>query len=209
MPRPNVTMERKAQIIEAAVRVFSQQGFEAARMEDIATEAQLSIGGIYWYYHSKDEIVLSIVELVVTKDVHVLQELLAQPGSVQERLKHYLLADMETACQYLPLIYQIHGLAGRDETIRQKFCDYFASYRQSIMALIEQGMAQGELRPVNPELAATVLAGFYEGFSELVLFAPQEVNLERDLLGGLDLIFEGLVKADSNLIGFNEFLILD
>lgn len=47
---------RNRQILDAALAVFSERGFEAARMDDIAARAGLSKGGLYAHFRSKDEI---------------------------------------------------------------------------------------------------------------------------------------------------------
>lgn len=46
---------RNRQILDAALAVFSERGFEAARMDDIAARAGLSKGGLYAHFRSKDE----------------------------------------------------------------------------------------------------------------------------------------------------------
>ncbi len=43
-PRPDVSDERRKQILDAAARVFAQKGFHEARMDDIASEVGLSRG---------------------------------------------------------------------------------------------------------------------------------------------------------------------
>ncbi len=69
MPRPNVSDERVPQILNAAMKVFNRKGLADARMEDIAKEAELSVGGVYWYYKSKDEVVFAILDQVIDEDV--------------------------------------------------------------------------------------------------------------------------------------------
>ena len=49
-PRPDVSEERRNQILEAAMAVFARQGFEQARMDDIAQEVGLSKGALYLYF---------------------------------------------------------------------------------------------------------------------------------------------------------------
>ena len=62
MPKPDVSTERKAQILAAASNIFLKKGFDAARMEEIAASAGLSIGGVYWYYKSKEEVILDLMD---------------------------------------------------------------------------------------------------------------------------------------------------
>ena len=55
-PRPDVSAERRAQIIEAALACFKRKGFNNTTMDDIVTESGLSKGSLYWYFESKDEL---------------------------------------------------------------------------------------------------------------------------------------------------------
>ena len=59
-PKPDVSEERKEQIATAATKIFSEQGFDKARMDDIASEAKLSKGTLYLYFKSKDAIIKHI-----------------------------------------------------------------------------------------------------------------------------------------------------
>ena len=49
-------IDRRRQILDAAVQVFAQQGFHACRVSDIAREAGVAHGLIYHYFDSKDEV---------------------------------------------------------------------------------------------------------------------------------------------------------
>ena len=60
-PKPDVSQERKQQIMDAALKVFSREGLHTARMDDIAEEAGLSKGALYWYFNSKDKIIASLL----------------------------------------------------------------------------------------------------------------------------------------------------
>lgn len=52
---------RSEAIIDAAERVFFNKGFEHATMNDVAAEAELSKGALYLYFHSKNELCMSIL----------------------------------------------------------------------------------------------------------------------------------------------------
>jgi TetR/AcrR family fatty acid metabolism transcriptional regulator len=50
------TVDKRRQILDAAVRVFARQGFHATRVSDIADEAEVAYGLVYHYFRSKDEV---------------------------------------------------------------------------------------------------------------------------------------------------------
>ena len=52
----DVALERKRQILDAAVQVFSRQGFHSTRVSDIADEADVAYGLVYHYFQSKDKV---------------------------------------------------------------------------------------------------------------------------------------------------------
>lgn len=60
-PRPNVSAERRAQIIRAALACFMRKGYNNTTMNDIVAESGLSKGAIYWYFESKDDLLRSAI----------------------------------------------------------------------------------------------------------------------------------------------------
>jgi TetR/AcrR family transcriptional regulator, fatty acid metabolism regulator protein len=55
-PREAVAVDKRRQILDAAVRVFARQGFHSTRVSDIADEAGVAYGLVYHYFSSKDEV---------------------------------------------------------------------------------------------------------------------------------------------------------
>jgi len=59
---PKVVEDRREQIVEAAVRIFAQKGFDKATNNDIAQEAGITAGLIYHYFKSKEELLKAALE---------------------------------------------------------------------------------------------------------------------------------------------------
>ncbi len=192
MPRPDVSDERIPQILNAALKVFNRKGIAAARMEDIAREAKLSIGGVYWYYKGKDEVVLAIMDKVIDEDVAVLTSLLNKQGTVRERLLGYVRATANAGTEYLPLVYELYGEAQRNLKVRKHIQKYLQHYRGALAQIIQQGMDGGEIRKGDANAIATTLAAVYEGTLELALLDPQGVDAEQAIIQAVGFIFDGI-----------------
>jgi AcrR family transcriptional regulator len=192
MPKPDVSIERKAQILEAASRVFLKKGFDAARMEDIAESAGLSIGGVYWYYKSKEDVILGLMDSITNTDLSDLRALLEAPGTVVERLHGYIQVSTPPAEALSPLFYEIYSLGGRDLTTRTRLRDYFRAYREIIADLLTQGVERGEFRPINIPHTATLFAALYEGMLEMAMLDPENVLCVPEMIGALDILVQGL-----------------
>src|SRR5258708_14186610 len=59
---PKVVEDRREQIIDAAMRVFAEKGFGKATNKDIAREAGITPGLIYYYFESKEALLRAIIE---------------------------------------------------------------------------------------------------------------------------------------------------
>jgi AcrR family transcriptional regulator len=201
-PRPDVSEERRTQILEAAMTVFARQGFDQARMDDIAQEVGLSKGALYLYYKSKDAIISAILQFFFSQ---VMKKLLGfleseEQPSVRDRLlrlNQYYVAEMKWMVSLLPLSFEFYAVAARQKTVRQFLKRYFKDYREVLVALIQRGIDRGEFRPVQAERVAITIAALYEGLALLWMVDPDATQWEQTGESSLLLLLDGLALPQS------------
>lgn len=71
--------DRDRRIIEAAATLFRQSGYEGAKIETIAAEAEVSVGTIYNYYRNKGDILVAIVSMEVNEVLNAGRGVVAMP----------------------------------------------------------------------------------------------------------------------------------
>ena len=106
-PRNDVSEVRKNQILEAAIKIFSEKGIHKARMSDIAEASGLSKGSLYWYFDSKDSMLLSLMKRVFEPELNDFSALLSDQRSAEERLDLYIdrvADDMIAMLKWTPLV---------------------------------------------------------------------------------------------------------
>jgi TetR/AcrR family transcriptional regulator, fatty acid metabolism regulator protein len=92
-------VDRRRQILEAAIRVFARQGFHACRVSDIAREAGVAYGLVYHYFDSKEQILnelfaerwslmLSAIEEVDGRPIQPREKLDAVAGFIIDSYRH-------------------------------------------------------------------------------------------------------------------------
>ena len=59
---PNEPIDTRSKILEAAVNVFAQKGYHETRVDDIVTESKTSKGSVYFYFPSKQDIFLGLID---------------------------------------------------------------------------------------------------------------------------------------------------
>jgi AcrR family transcriptional regulator len=79
--------ETRGRILEAALRVFRERGFERATMREIAAEARVAVGAAYYYFESKDAIVMAFYERSTGEMRPAIEEVLERSKTLEERLR--------------------------------------------------------------------------------------------------------------------------
>ncbi|HJT57520.1 MAG TPA: TetR/AcrR family transcriptional regulator [Ktedonobacteraceae bacterium] len=200
-PRPDVSEERKNQILEAALAVFARRGFDEARMDDIAQEAGLSKGALYLYYKSKDAIIAAILKLFFNRAMNKLQGFLDDEGQKSAReylmqLNRYFISEMKWMASLMPISFQFYAIAARQKEVRHFLRQYFKEYVHVLATFIQRGIDRGELRPANAETVAISITALYEGMALLCMVDPHATDWEKTGEDSLRFLLDGLeVKA--------------
>jgi len=82
--------ETRARMLEAALALFRKRGFESATMRDIAEEAESALGAVYYYFDSKDALVMAFYERAQMELTPLVEDALSKTSNLEERL-HALL----------------------------------------------------------------------------------------------------------------------
>ncbi len=152
-PRPDVSEERKNQILDAAQAVFARLGFHDARMDDIVEEAGLSKGALYWYFKSKDAIIGAILRRLFDRELRGLRSLLTVEGPIADRLVAYTRragAEILRTPGLSAIALEFYAVAARHKTVHAWLDDYYQRYRELLAGLIREGIAGASSAPSIP-----------------------------------------------------------
>src|SRR5260221_13892354 len=153
-PRPNVSEERKQQILDAAIAVFARLGFRAARMDDVAEQAGLSKGALYLYYKSKDAIIAALLQHLFAQEFNHLQALVEYEGN-GPLVEQLLLLTRQFASmiqwmgRLMPIAFEFYAIAGRDKSVSHFLKQHFSDYRTLLARLFERGIGQARFREID------------------------------------------------------------
>jgi AcrR family transcriptional regulator len=79
--------ETRKRILAAALRTFREKGFDQATMRQVAAEAKVALGAAYYYFDSKDAIVMAFYEQAQQELTPALNEALARSRTLEQRLR--------------------------------------------------------------------------------------------------------------------------
>src|SRR5687767_6375812 len=82
-------------VLDTALSVFSRKGYAATTLDDIAKEASLTRGAIYWHFKDKAELYSVLIQETSAQVYTTSANILAQSGSPLEKLRRYLIWQLE------------------------------------------------------------------------------------------------------------------
>ena len=140
--------ERIDQINRVAYRVFSDKGFSATMIEDIAKEAGISKGLIYHYYRSKDELFIKLVGRAMQGALELVETAKVHPGSPLERLG-WLVTEIITRARQnreeFLIIVQAYTTCAAPQKARSMALEYLAAISRSLGEMIKEGQESGQI----------------------------------------------------------------
>jgi len=166
-PKPDVSVERKQQIFEAAISCFGRQGYHKTKMDDIAAEAGLSKGSLYWYFKSKKELFLALFQEIITQLEYAWQQVIADEGkSATDKVLATLnlfRAEFGELSSFFGVMMEAWAQTLHDEDVTAVLDDFYTPYVKMMTSLIEEGIANNEFQVTNAEATALAILSLLDG----------------------------------------------
>jgi AcrR family transcriptional regulator len=159
---------RRQQILDAALRCFSRDGFHNTTTADIVRESGVSQGTLYLYFATKEDIIVALAD-----DRHQGEAFVNALAQEEQDPIKGLLSLIELHGEGLVDARRLDGRrvgiqgwaeALRNERIRGSVVEGISIVRAAIIRLIERGQQTGQIRPeIDPEAMARTLIATFQG----------------------------------------------
>jgi TetR/AcrR family transcriptional regulator len=193
-----------AAILQGAERRFLEHGFHGTTVEEIAAEADVSVGSIYVHFKSKEGLYLALLERALEVEERYMDEAFKPTLSLGQQLFAagwaYLRFYLENPGYFRILVFP-HIDARPEESVSfaaQRLAERAEAQVRRVAELIELSIKTGAARPVDPYRAAKFMWGAWSGVIALNL-RPDRLRLDDEELRavldeGRRLIAEGIAS---------------
>lgn len=197
---------RPADIVRAALDVFSEKGFAGARMEEIAARAGVSKGAPYLYFPTKEDLFAAVVRDVVEPNIEPMLQLAAAHNGPLEPLLRGMTQHVAHMAETTPLGRIVKLVVSESNTFpelaRIWHDNVIARALGTLAALIERAQERGEVRPGDPRNhALTIVSPLLVGVIFRETFVPvgaKPFDLPALIRQHLDTVLPGLLlKVDA------------
>lgn len=187
------TNDKRTQVLDAAIRVFSERGYRGTSMWDLAREVNLSKPALYHYVSSKEALLVELYEGVITAGVESARRMLSQEMPPLQAIRELLIERVVYTCEnrrLLQIFFEEEAEIPADLTRsmrRQK-----RAYEDTIIQLLERGVEDGSIAfTTTPRIVVNALLGAahwtYKWYDPAAAKSPRE--LAEDLV---DVLLLGL-----------------
>lgn len=153
-------IETRQEILTAAINCFSREGYEATGVAEICSEAGLSKGAFYHHFPSKHAVFMALLENWLEGLDHQLKVISSGSKDVPSGLvamTDVLPGVFSDAGDQVRLYLEFWTQATRDEAIFQTLIKPYKRYTKYFANLIEEGVDEGSLQNVQPEIVSRVI----------------------------------------------------
>ena len=199
------TKEEAAQtrqdLLEAALTIFSQQGYAAVRLEDVAEAAGVTRGAIYHHFGSKADLFQALVEDASALGSNVVQNAIAEGGTFVEITRRvlvrtmHLLEDNRRFREVMALTLFKTGGSPELDAFTQQRHEQARTQVEQIAGFFRSGIEQGALRSdLAPNTAARAFLAYQNGLALLWLSNPEAFSIKGEAEELAGVLLNGIVS---------------
>jgi AcrR family transcriptional regulator len=183
MPRRRLTRDDKrranqGRILQAARKVFAQHGYHGATIGEIADEAGLSNGAVYYNFANKEDLFLALLDQWRTELIRDVETAVgptgsAEPGhSFQDEMRH-VIGTLKRGREWRLLLFEFVTYAARNPEFRERFAAGRQNFKAALATALADRTAAHHLQPaVSPGQLAVLVTALVNGLAVDELTEP-------------------------------------
>ncbi len=205
MPRPRkndreeMLSETRQRLLDAAAVEFAHEGYVGANINRISQAAGFAKGTIYNYFPSKRALMLALIDRIAAAHVDFILHRVQQEPDFVRRLGCFFSAGFAFVEQQpVQAAVVINTVYSPDEEFKARvFAAYERLFGMIFQDIVGAGIARGDFRPMDPDLATAMLMSIYLG--SCALQTDGKIGVTPDQV--LSFVLEGLHRREPSPVG--------
>jgi TetR/AcrR family acrAB operon transcriptional repressor len=189
----------RQRLLKKGLEIFSQKVYADTTLQDIAREAGVTRGAIYWHFGSKADLYNTLVQKYSSKGNEILAQAVAEGGTLADILRRVFVrqlqaiaADHEFRAMMELYLFKTGPTAELEEGRRQQI-EASSGLIEMLTGIMAQGAELGLLRTdTHPEHMARTYLALQNGLIQMWLLTPTRFSLEKDAEAFADILMAGL-----------------
>ncbi|HEX9091805.1 MAG TPA: TetR/AcrR family transcriptional regulator [Anaerolineales bacterium] len=189
--------ETRHHILETATHLFAKTGYDATGVAEICQAAGVSKGAFYHHFPTKQAVFMELLNSylngietgfsLMRKQTHDVPKAILQMAELAGSL-------FQNADIHLPIFLEFWTQANHDPQVWETAIAPYHRYQSYFAEMIQEGINEGSLDPVDAQLAGRVLVSLALGMLMQSLFDPQIVDWPSEARGNMQLLMNGIAR---------------
>jgi AcrR family transcriptional regulator len=188
-------VETRARILEAAQARFAEHGYDATGVAEICAAARISKGAFYHHFASKQAVCLALLDRWLGDldgGFQAARDGARDVSHAIDRMAELIQPILQQGQERLPLLFEFWLQARRDPAVWAAAVEPYRRYQVFFADLIRQGIAEGSLKPVDPDVAAQALVSLAVGLLLQGLLDRERADWARTAQASVRIYLQGL-----------------
>ncbi len=189
-------VEARERLLAAALVQFTLRGYAATSVRELCEAAGVTKPVLYYYFKSKEGLYQQLMEESYAQFETLLTGLTGFPGSARQRVIHFCTGLFSSYIQQLPLVKLCYSIYYGTPQGAPPFDleQYYDRMLDALTVLVEEGIAQGEIRPGNvQDIVWTILACLNITIEEQLCHSNPRID-GASMTRMLELVFNGIAQ---------------
>jgi AcrR family transcriptional regulator len=184
--------DSKKIILKAALKTFSEYGYEDASMRMIAEKAHMSVGGLYLHFKNKDELCLVMMKGHFEDYLFNVKTAIDSAKDPIDAISIYIKTSIEHTSRHRELFLAKSKKQGFTFGIEMKKA-FFAKQRNYLEDIVREGIKSGYFNQCNIKETAKIIMSVLRGFLFSMIVDPDNLFLHKECT---ELLMKGLLKRN-------------
>ena len=184
-------------LLEAATHLFSKTGYDATGVAEICQAAGVSKGAFYHHFPTKQAVFMELLNTYlngIESGFNLMRQETRNVPQVILQMAELVGSLFQTADIHLPIFLEFWTQANHDPHIWEAAIAPYRRYQSYFADMIQEGIDEGSLQPVDAQLAARVLVSLAIGMLMQSLFDPQIPNWRSEARQSMELLMNGIAR---------------
>ena len=195
-------LRHRREILETALKMFSERGFHNVSMQEIAEESEFSVGTLYNFFESKESLFAALMGSCARRVSEILIPILEEKVDERQRISNYIKTHEQIIADHVPSIrlYLSQNIASaltarldaepETDAVRDVI-------HRKLSGIFKSGVRKGIFKDIDPWIAALSLSAMLESFVFAVIRSPGQISVEDGLSIVEEIFFKGSLRHSS------------
>ncbi len=192
------SQETHQHLLHTGMELFSRSGYDATGVAEICQAAGVSKGAFYHHFAGKQALFMELLNSYLNKIDDGFNLMRQQDKTIDQvilQMAEMAGALFQSAELHLPIFLEFWTQANHDPAIWKTAISPYRRYQTYFAEMIQVGIQQGSIKPVDAQLASRVLVSLAVGLLMESLFDPQVPDWQQEARQSLELLMNGIGRS--------------